>query len=258
MVFRRGRKNATPAGAESEDVFGPLDGADVDEVPEGEDGLTSRTGPWDSAEAPDDGLPRLDLGALLIPAAEGAEIRVEVNEAQQVVAATVVAGNSALQILAFAAPRSAGIWDEIRGEIAASIRADGGTTQEVEGPFGTELRARAVGRDQRGAEVSQILRFTGVDGPRWFLRGVFTGPAATDEKQAAVLESVLRDVVVVRGDEAMAPRDALPLRLPREAAQAAQEAAERAGEQAGQDQQQVDRHELPDPFERGPEITETR
>jgi hypothetical protein len=111
-----------------------------------------------------------------------------------------------------------------------------------------------VGHDALGAHVSQILRFVGVDGPRWFLRGVFTGPAATDAAQAATLEEVLRGVVVVRGEEAMAPRDALPLRLPREAVHAAEQAAEEAAaaEQGG------GKGELPDPFRLGPEITETR
>jgi Protein of unknown function (DUF3710) len=71
------------------------------------------------------------------------------------------------------------------------------------------------------------LRFVGFDGPRWFLRGVFSGPAATDAAQAQVLETVLTSIVVVRGIDPMAPRDPLQLRLPREAT-AAREAAEAA------------------------------
>jgi hypothetical protein len=255
VVFGRGRKR----DRESNDVFGPLEGAEIDTAPvDGEDAAAedgsagnAGSGPWDAAHAPQDGRARLDLGALLIPASAGAEIRVEVNEAQQVVAATVVSGSSSLQLLGFAAPRSSGIWDDIRGEIAASVRADGGEAEEVEGFLGTELRARAVGRDANGAQVSQLLRFVGVDGPRWFLRGVFTGPAATDPQQARPLEDIMRDVVVVRGDEAMAPRDALPLRLPREAAHAAEQAAAQAAEAAG-------KQPSLDPFERGPEITEIR
>jgi hypothetical protein len=53
----------------------------------------------------------------------------------------------------------------------------------------------------------------------------------------------VRDVVVVRGGEAMAPRELLPLRLPDAAAAPAPEPEGRPPL---------------DPFERGPEITEIR
>ena len=60
-------------------------------------------------------------------------------------------------------------------------------------------------------------RFVGVDGPRWFLRAMYTGSAAVDPDAAAPLEAALRDVVVVRGSDPMAVRDPLPLRLPPQA-----------------------------------------
>ncbi len=69
------------------------------------------------------------------------------------------------------------------------------------------------------------IRFVGVDGPRWFLRGLFAGAAAADPAAAAPLEAVLREVVVVRGDHPMPPRDLLELRLPPEAAAAIEEQA---------------------------------
>jgi len=103
---------------------------------------------------------------------------------------------------------------------------------------------------QHGQRALQAARFVGVDGPRWFLRGLFQGPAATDPGQARRLEDVFRGVVVVRGGEAMAPRDALPLRMPREAADAVgAPATDGGGEQST--------YSL-DPFDRGPEITEIR
>ena len=42
----------------------------------------------------------------------------------------------------FAAPRSSGIWTEVREEIAGSLRESGGEAQEDTGPFGPELHAR--------------------------------------------------------------------------------------------------------------------
>jgi hypothetical protein len=195
-------------------------------------------------------MPRLDLGCLRVPVLPGTEVRVEMNEAQQPIAATIVHGTNSLQVLAFAAPRHSGIWDEVRAEIAESVRADGGQVSEVEADFGTELHTRVRSEATPGQVTEQQLRFVGFDGPRWFLRGVFSGPAATHPAQAEVLETVLTSIVVVRGIDPMAPRDPLQLRLPREVA-AAREAAEAGAGDAGESPPVF---ELP---ERGREITET-
>jgi hypothetical protein len=200
------------------------------------------TGPWDAEDAPDDGLDRIDLGSMLVPIPPGVELRVDVQE-QAVTAVTLVDGASAMQLLAFAAPRTAGIWDEVRAEIAEAIRSSGGNAEESDGPLGRELRARAVS-DQPGAGL-QPLRFVGVDGPRWFVRGLLSGPAATDPLQGGRLLQALQGTVVVRGGEAMPPRDMLPLRLPREAMQ--QLPPEPEPQRPGLEI-----------LERGPEITETR
>jgi len=210
------------------------------------------SGPWDADDVDSDDVQRLDLGALLVPVPDGCEVRVDVQD-EQVVAATVVDGRSALQIHGFAAPRSEGIWDEVRQEIADSLRKGGGSAEETDGPFGRELRARIPTSEpgpqgQMQGQQLQPARFLGVDGPRWFLRGLMTGAGSTDPNQARTLEGVFRGVVVVRGGEAMAPRDLLPLRLPREALQ------HMAAEQAEKEPAKP----TLDMLERGPEITETR
>jgi hypothetical protein len=206
------------------------------------------SGPWDVADVADE-LPRIDLGALQIPVPDGCEVRVDVQN-DQVVSATLVDGRSALQIHAFAAPRSEGIWQEVRQEISESLRSSGGAAEEADGPFGPELRARIpVPPEAQGqGQHPQPARFIGVDGPRWFLRGLITGVASTDPNQARVMEEAFRNVVVVRGGEAMAPRDLLPLRLPREAQQHLE------AQQAEQEAQKPTLEML----QRGPEITETR
>ncbi|HVT66629.1 MAG TPA: DUF3710 domain-containing protein, partial [Trebonia sp.] len=96
------------------------------------------------------------------------------------------------------------------------------------------------------------------DGPRWFLRGLFVGAAAEDPAAAAPLEAVLREVVVVRGEHPMPPRDLLELRLPPEAAAALEEQARAQQEQQAQQQEPNRFNTVPNPFERGPEMTETR
>lgn len=171
-------------------------------------------GPWDLDEEPELGS-RVDLGALRVPARQGMAVRMEMERSsKRVVAVNVGLDGSALQIQAFAAPRTDGLWDELRAEIAESIGKQGGTAEETEGPFGTELLARLPVRTPEGRSGHRPARFIGVDGPRWFVRGVLTGKAATDAEAAGVMEGVLADVVVVRGHDPRPPRDLLPLHLP--------------------------------------------
>jgi hypothetical protein len=66
--------------------------------------------------------------------------------------------------------------------------------------------------------VRRPARFLGVDGPRWFLRGMMSGPAAADPAAAATLEEAFRGIVVVRGSQPMPVREPLTLTLPPEAA----------------------------------------
>jgi hypothetical protein len=76
--------------------------------------------------------------------------------------------------------------------------------------FGPELLAQIP---VAGAQP-KAARFIGVDGPRWFLRGVIAGAGATDAAAAAQIEDVFRSIVVVRGTTPMPPRDLIPLRMP--------------------------------------------
>ncbi|WP_420116660.1 DUF3710 domain-containing protein [Micromonospora sp.] len=131
-------------------------------------------GPYDVAEAPDD-VQRLDLGSLHIPAVPGVEVRVQADPQGVVQQVVLVHGDNALQLGVFAAPRSEGIWDEVRDEIRQSLIADGATAQEARGEYGVELHARV-----RTPDGPTDLRFVGIDGPRWMVRGVYQGAAATD------------------------------------------------------------------------------
>ena len=199
--------------------------------------VVATTGPWDSADAPDDGVARIDLGSLLLPAVPGTELRVDVNTQQKVIGATLRYGDSLLQVAVFAAPRAAGIWDDVRADLARSASGQGGRLEEVDGPFGPELAGfvRATPPAQPGqpapAPVRRPARFIGVDGPRWFLRGMISGPAAENPEAAAALEQVFRQIVVVRGSAPMPVREQLPLTLPPQAA--AQLAAQQAARQPG-------------------------
>ena len=207
-------------GAEAADGSAAPEGAAPDAAAPQEPGAQPAwdrsRGPFDASEAPE--LPegaQVDLGALLLPALPGMELRLEVEEgSRRVVAATLGLAGSTAQVQVFAAPRTAGIWDEVRAEIAESVTRGGGAAQEAQGSFGRELLARVPARLPDGRTGHRPARFVGVDGPRWFLRAVISGPAVSVPEAAAPIEALLRACVVVRGTEAMAPRDLLVLKLP--------------------------------------------
>ncbi len=221
--------------------------------------LEREGGPWDATDAPEDKLERVDLGGLLVPIVGGMELRAEIAE-DQVVAVTLIIGRSAVQIQPFAAPRTIGIWSEVRAEIAAGISEQGGTAVEEAGRFGTELVAEVAVALPDGTNGMQTARFLGVDGPRWFLRSVITGEGAVDPATRKPLEDLLADVVVVRGEDAMAPRDPIALRLPEEVEVGEDGEAFDTGEDAEAVEDAGDDRTRDNfkPFERGPEITEIR
>ncbi|WP_026481919.1 DUF3710 domain-containing protein [Agromyces subbeticus] len=175
-------------------------------------------GPFDESEA-NPVRPYVDLGGVKVLPREGLHLRLEVEEGtKRVVAIGLDYANSTLQVQPFAAPRSSGLWHEIRAQIADQIARQGGTTTVREGTFGPELLAQipvAAGDGQQAQQGQmRLARFVGVDGPRWFLRGVIAGEAAVDPEAAAKIEDLFRSVVVVRGNTPMPPRDLIPLRMP--------------------------------------------
>ena len=175
-------------------------------------------GPRDVAEVGDDDAIRVDLGGLLVAPPEGVELRLQADQTSGAVQSVMLAmAGSALELRVFAAPKSGGLWDEVRREIMAEATKQGGTASESDGPHGTELRLQVPVKTAEGKAGRQLTRIVGVEGPRWFLRGTYLGKAAAEPDPDGPLERAFRDVVVVRGQDAMPPRDALPLRLPPDA-----------------------------------------
>ena len=173
-------------------------------------------GPWDSEEVDDDGDDtRIDLGSLRVPAIDGMQLRMESpGPGGGIQAVSLVLGGSTLELRAFAAPRTEGIWDELRADILDELGRAQARTQEVDGENGIEIIAEVPVRNAEGATGTVQVRFLGADGPRWFLRGVLQGPAAVDEAAARELRDVFRGVVVVRDGQARPPREILPLHIP--------------------------------------------
>ncbi|BFM23473.1 hypothetical protein QE430_002135 [Microbacterium testaceum] len=170
-------------------------------------------GPFDESEA-NPVRPYIDLGGIKILPREGLNLRLEVEEqTKRIVAVGLDYAESTLQVQPFAAPRTSGLWEETREQIRQQVKQQGGRVEEREGPLGPELLAEVpvAGADGAG---KRLARFVGVDGPRWFLRGVIGGAATSDVEAAAAVEDLFRSIVVVRGSSPMPPRDLIPLRMP--------------------------------------------
>lgn len=196
------------------------DGQDEQEQAKSAPADRGTAGPLDESEA-NAVRPYVDLGGVKILPREGLQLRLEVEEgSQRVVAVGLDYAGSTLQVQPFAAPRSTGLWHEIRHQIAEQIAKQGGTTKLTVGPFGPELLAEipAAAPGQPGAK--RLARFIGVDGPRWFLRGVIAGDGAVKPEAAALVEDLFRSIVVVRGTTPMPPRDLIPLAMPQSSTRA--------------------------------------
>ncbi|KAB7311762.1 DUF3710 domain-containing protein, partial [Bifidobacterium longum] len=162
---------------------------------------------------------------------------------QQVLGSTITFGSSSLEIEAFAAPKTLGLWDDVRGDLLEANKA----ASEVDGVFGTELKLPV---NVKGGKTVNT-RIVGVDGPRWMLRGIFSGKAAidSDSPETEALNKFFAGIVVERGEEPLAPRDLIPMHPPvapaeRKAAKAAAEAGEANGKEHFKD--------IPDNKPKGP------
>lgn len=243
-----------------EDVNDTADADEVDEEAEASarklrsrlrprDEIDLSNGPFDAANLADDDE-RLDFGALRILPIDSLEMRLDVDEQTQVITGlTALFGQdnqAAVQLQAFAAPKSSGIWYGIRREIADALISSGGKAEEVDGPLGTELHVSMPNQGPDGRVTFAPARFVGVDGPRWFLRAVLSGQAAIEPAMTQQAMEFVRSVAVYRGGEARAPRELLELSIPQQLLDQV------PGQGAASAEPEVA------PLERGPEIAETR
>ena len=184
---------------------------DVDESPEPEAVDVRAHGPWDSSEKDvGDDPAYLDFGSLLIRGRPGFNLQMPTDDDQGTIGSVVlVTEDSGLELRAFADARSGGLWDTVRADLEEEAERLDGEAQKVDGPFGTELHISVPVTLPDGEKGFQPTRILGIEGPRWMLRATFLGHEALKPSDDSLLMRALRDVVVVRGGEPRAPRDAL-------------------------------------------------
>ena len=197
----RRRRDAQPESASS-DVEEPV----APEAPGARAG-----GPWDAAEKDVGHDPAyLDFGSLLIRGRPGFNLQIPTDDDQGTIGSVVlVTEDSGLELRAFADARSGGLWDAVRTDLEEEAARLDGRAEKVDGPFGIELRIDVPVTLPDGEKGFQPTRIIGIEGPRWMLRATFLGQEALDPVDDSLLMQALRDVVVVRGPEPRAPREAL-------------------------------------------------
>lgn len=177
-------------------------------------------GPFDFEEVDleADEVARLDFGSLIVTPLPDCEIRLQVDpDTQKILSILMVVGESAIELSAYAAPRTPGLWAEIREQIVEQTEAAGGEVALVEGPFGTEVVRKVYLRTPDDREFEQMSRTWAAEGPRWLLRGILVGQVAQPNAPEDLLHPFLdtfADLVVRRGDHPMPQGDPLPLNLP--------------------------------------------
>lgn len=176
---------------------------DTDEVPD-ED--VESFGPYDASESENAReIERLDLGSVRFPVPDGSQLQVEVDPSGPVRAVHLITEVGRLTVGAYAAPKSSRLWPEVSRELSEQLHKDGARVFREEGEWGPELVADSS---------NTVLRFAGVDGPRWMLRGVAASPAEQSEACTKLLYSLLDETIVVRGEDPLPVRTPLPIVLP--------------------------------------------
>lgn len=170
-------------------------------------------GPFDAEDLDptvvDPGL--LDFGSIRVPVPPEGSVTVEPTANGRLQAVHIALPGGRLSVSALAAPKSSGLWADLVSEIDSSLREGGARVRSFQGDWGRELHA------QTGAALSV---FVGVDGARWMLYGVATGPERHAGDLDAALRQMLKGTVVDRGRSPFPVRTVLPLTVPEELADA--------------------------------------
>lgn len=167
----------------------------------------------------------LNLGSVRIPMPKGSQVQVEMGD-QGPKMVHIVTEHGRLTPVAFAAPRTGGLWEESAEEIGEGMRSEGMPMHYEEGPWGREV----VGEGTNGT-----VRIIGVEGPRWLFRVTLAAPTGREEAMAQLGREVVARSFVYRGQNAILSGNSLPVTLPQQLAAQVQQAVEaRAAQAQGQ------------------------
>ncbi|MFB8124389.1 DUF3710 domain-containing protein [Streptomyces bacillaris] len=168
-------------------------------------------GPWDISEIGMTGLDLVDMGGVMVPSAPGMScLPIEVDG--EMLAATLVQGDTALQIQAFNADAET-VWDAIRADMLSKLRAQGNSAETWVDRAGIEIRATISVVTEPGVIGTREIRVLGSDGPGWMLRAVVSGAGAKSGGDDEWAYRTFLGAVVVPG-ELSRRGDVIPLHSP--------------------------------------------
>lgn len=171
-------------------------------------------GPKSVDETPDDGT-HLKLGALWIPTFPGLDVSADIDQTNgELVSVTLTLSQSIAAIQVFAAAKEHDTWTELRYEISNRLEESKVVPKIVNGNYGAEIHAVMPNYDLSGNVTVQEVVFLGINGDRWFMRVTVSGQAASEPEELNQIYKVLDELVVDRGDMAIAPGARLPMSFP--------------------------------------------
>lgn len=212
LFGRKRRKQVQDAELASQEG---QDNQDAAKVEPSED--APKHGPYDAHER-DWSQGYLDFGPLKIPAIAGLQLQPQfAQDKKSVVRLGIVVGNSVLQVLVAAGPKSGGGWKKVLEGTKESFENQGAEVKYNEnGPWGEEILALVPVKTQDGRPASSPTRVIGMDGDRWILRVDIMGPAAVEQKAFNVAATIINNLVVERDAEPRPPLSVITMTIPEE------------------------------------------
>ncbi len=223
--------NAARAGADASEAGASASEAEANEVSplENYDPIEGSTGPFDGDaveiedfDFSDFSTATLDLGSMRIPLPQDSQVQVEMGD-QGPKMVHIVTRHGRITPVAFAAPRTGGLWEESAEEIIEGMRSEGMPVTQEQGPWGKEI----VGTGSNG-----VIRIIGVEGPRWLYRVTLAAPTGMEAQLAELGRETVARSFVYRGEDPVLAGNSLPVTLPAQLAQQVQQAVEERARQA--------------------------
>lgn len=230
--------NAARAGATASEAGATASEAEANEVAplEDYDPVEGSTGPFDGDNVEiedfdfaDFATAVLDLGSMRIPMPQESQVQVEMGD-QGPKMVHIVTRFGRITPVAFAAPRTGGLWEESSQEIIEGMESEGMPVRFEQGPWGKEI----VGSGTNGS-----IRIIGVEGPRWLYRVTLAAPAGMETQLADLGRETVARSFVYRGNDPVLAGNSLPVTLPAQLAQQVQQAVEERARQAQAGEQQA-------------------
>lgn len=164
----------------------------------------------------------LNLGSMRIPMPKESQVQVEMGEEGPKMV-HIVTRHGRFTPVAFAAPRTGGMWEQSSEEIIEGMRSEGMPVTVEQGPWGREI----VGTGNNG-----VIRILGIEGPRWLYRATLAAPTGHEDDLAELGRQIIARSFVYRGEDPILAGNSLPVVLPQQLAAQVQEAVQaRAAQQ---------------------------